>query len=254
MRMEGRVGRPLKFPARLSAAYTQLSLQTVHTAQTAQPDSSACRRTAWLSPVLLIFTVTAVSGSTSRRRTSRTHGRPPPVSIRGGTTTLLASLVTADRTALLAGTERLAGLAESGDIACIHLEGPFLSQARCGAQNPDWLIDPNMSLTRELVRTARGALRTMTFAPELPSTNELVDVLASLGVVPSVGHTASSPEVAGQALARAHHELSRHHHTAGRVPTVTHLFNGMEPMHHRSPGAVSARGTCRQGNRGAHRR
>ncbi|WP_299166325.1 amidohydrolase family protein [uncultured Arthrobacter sp.] len=54
-----------------------------------------------------------------------------------GTTTLLASLVTAAPAALVAGAERFAALAEAGLIAGIHLEGPFLSSVRCGAQNPD---------------------------------------------------------------------------------------------------------------------
>lgn len=159
---------------------------------------------------------------------------------RTGTTTLLASLVTAEPQELVAGAQRFADLAESGAIAGIHLEGPFLSHARCGAQNPDWLTDPDLELTRELVEAARGSLRTMTFAPELPSSNELIDTLASYGVVPSLGHTASTSAIAGDALARAHRELSRHTSSRSVVPTVTHLFNGMDPLHHRSPGALTA--------------
>ncbi|WP_253907420.1 amidohydrolase family protein [Arthrobacter sp. 35/47] len=177
----------------------------------------------------------------AREAVSRIH--------RTGTTTLLASLVTAEPQALLDGAERFAGLAESGAIAGIHLEGPFLSHARCGAQNPDWLINPDLDLVRGLAAAARGALRTMTFAPELPGSAELVDVLASLGVVPSVGHTAASPEVAREALARAARELARHETGPGAVPTVTHLFNGMDPVHHRSPGALSA---CLRAARAGH--
>lgn len=58
---------------------------------------------------------------------------------RSGTTTLLASLVTAEPTAMIEAAELLAELAEAGQIAGIHAEGPFLSEARCGAQDPRYL-------------------------------------------------------------------------------------------------------------------
>ncbi|WP_299166323.1 N-acetylglucosamine-6-phosphate deacetylase [uncultured Arthrobacter sp.] len=110
---------------------------------------------------------------------------------------------------------------------------------RCPESGPDWLIDPDLSLTRAVAEAADGHLRTMTYAPELPASDELVDLLASLGVVPSLGHTASSARTAGMSLSHALHALSLHH-GPGTVPTVTHLFNGMDPLHHRSPGALSA--------------
>ena len=151
-----------------------------------------------------------------------------------GTTTVLASLVTAAPADLLSGLEMLAGLAAAGDIAGIHLEGPFLAAARCGAQDPRWLRSPDPDFAGELISAGRGHLRTMTYAPELPGSDELVDLLAAHSVVPSVGHTAAAADAAGASLALAAAGL------AGRVPTVTHLFNGMDPIHHRSPGAVTA--------------
>ncbi|MDN3483690.1 N-acetylglucosamine-6-phosphate deacetylase [Arthrobacter sp. APC 3897] len=151
-----------------------------------------------------------------------------------GTTTVLASLVTASPADLLAALDVLAGLAETGDIAGIHLEGPFLSAARCGAQDPQWLRSPDVGFAEQLIAAARGHLRTMTYAPELPGANDLVDLLCSHSVIPSLGHTAASAHDAGASLARAAAGL------ATAVPTVTHLFNGMDPLHHRSPGAVAA--------------
>ena len=151
-----------------------------------------------------------------------------------GTTTVLASLVTAAPADLLSGLEMLAGLAAAGDIAGIHLEGPFLAAARCGAQDPHWLRSPDPDFAAELISAGRGHLRTMTYAPELAGADDLVDLLTAHSVVPSLGHTAAAAEVAGASLRRAAAGL------AGRVPTVTHLFNGMDPIHHRSPGAVTA--------------
>ncbi|MCC3298418.1 N-acetylglucosamine-6-phosphate deacetylase [Arthrobacter caoxuetaonis] len=158
-----------------------------------------------------------------------------------GTTTLLASLVTDAPEALLRQLTLLAGLAEEGLVAGIHLEGPFLAAARCGAQDPRWLRDPDLGLARELIAAGRGQLRTMTYAPELPGADALVELLTENGVIPSLGHTASPAGRAGDSLA-----LSRQLLAASAVgaeaarPTVTHLFNGMDPIHHRAPGAVAA--------------
>ena len=155
-----------------------------------------------------------------------------------GTTTVLASLVTAAPADLLSGLEVFAGLAEAGDIAGIHVEGPFLAAARCGAQDPRWLRSPDQDFAKALITAGRGQLRTMTYAPELPGSAELVDLLAAHSVVPSLGHTAATADDAASSLARAAAGLAAV--PAGAVPTVTHLFNGMDPIHHRAPGAVTA--------------
>ncbi|WP_337925094.1 N-acetylglucosamine-6-phosphate deacetylase [Arthrobacter jiangjiafuii] len=170
-----------------------------------------------------------------------------------GTTTVLASLVTAAPDDLLSGLEVFAGLAEAGDVAGIHLEGPFLSTARCGAQDPRWLraFDPDFAAA--LLAAGRGQLRTMTYAPDLPGAHELVDLLTAHGVVPSLGHTAAAAHDAGASLAQAAAGLASARASGDpdlamsgsvasgpAVPTVTHLFNGMDPLHHRSPGAVAA--------------
>ncbi|GAA3323316.1 N-acetylglucosamine-6-phosphate deacetylase [Paeniglutamicibacter sulfureus] len=161
---------------------------------------------------------------------------------RSGTTTFLASLVTAPRADMLAAAAVLAEFAQRGDIAGIHAEGPFLSAARCGAQDPEHLIDPDPEFVDELIDAAAGQLRTMTYAPERPGSDALLEQLVSQGVVPSLGHTDADADTTSASLAVAREELS----SAGvdgftERPTVTHMFNGMAPMHHRAPGAVA---TC----------
>lgn len=166
---------------------------------------------------------------------------------RSGTTTLLASLVTASGEELVRGLGVLRVLASEGLIAGIHSEGPFLSHARCGAQNPDWLRNPDPELLRQMLAAAGGTLKTMTYAPELPGARELVTTLAEHGVTPSLGHTdadarttaASLTEVAQLLAAGPGAGSAGTFGTAAR-PTVTHLFNGMPPLHHRSPGPVAA--------------
>src|SRR5690625_1622392 len=84
--------------------------------------------------------------------------------LRHGTTSLIASLVTADRQTLLNRVGVLADLCEAGELAGIHLEGPFLSVARCGAQNPEHMQAPNPALVRAVGEKARGWFTTMTIA------------------------------------------------------------------------------------------
>lgn len=158
-----------------------------------------------------------------------------------GTTTLLASLVTASPEALIDSVRTQRLLAEEGLLAGIHLEGPFLSQSHCGAHDPDLLLDPDLDLAEELIAAAEGHLKTVTYAAELPLSAELVDLLTRHGVIPSLGHTGAETGTAAASLARARVGLvaAGYEGYRGR-PTVTHLFNGMPTMHHRSPGPVAA--------------
>ena len=158
-----------------------------------------------------------------------------------GTTTLLASIRSAPPDSLLAAAARLGALAREGLIAGIHAEGPFLSPARCGSQDPEFLRLPDPEFADLLLDASDGELVTMTFAPELPGADELVDRLILRGVVPSVGHTDAADAVAAASLAAARDEMEE----AGfdgysPRPTVTHLFSGMPPLEPGSPGAAAA--------------
>lgn len=160
---------------------------------------------------------------------------------KAGTTTLLASMVTAAPKDLLAGIGLYAKMTDEGLLAGIHLEGPFLSHSRCGAQNPAFLLEPDLELMTQLIQAGEGHIATMTYAPELPGAAELVDVLTTHGITPSVGHTNADAATTLASLDQARDGLDStgFDGTSGR-PTVTHLFNGMPPMHHRSPGPVAA--------------
>ncbi|NNU25988.1 N-acetylglucosamine-6-phosphate deacetylase [Isoptericola sediminis] len=160
---------------------------------------------------------------------------------RHGTTTLLASLVTADRETLLARAALLADLADAGEIAGIHAEGPFLSAARCGAQDPSRLVPGDVRLVRDLREASRGHLRTMTVAPEVDGVTGpggVATALVRAGVVPSLGHTDATTEQSEALLRQVAADLAE----AGGSSrmTATHLFNGMRPLHHRHPGPVAA--------------
>lgn len=151
-----------------------------------------------------------------------------------GTMRMLASLVTADPDVLRERTALLADAADAGLIAGIHLEGPFLSALRCGAQNPAAIIPADPRLTADLLSIGRGYVRTMTIAPESAGARDAIKVLIDGGAVPSFGHTDADSEVMREAINYTVEMLEG----TGRRATVTHLFNGMRPVHHRAPGPV----------------
>ena len=146
-----------------------------------------------------------------------------------GTTTMLASLVTAPAAVLVDQVAALTGLVSDGTLGGIHAEGPFLSGARCGAQDPRYLIPPDIGLTRKLIEASGGSLRMMTVAPELDGSKDVVAALTEAGVTVAVGHSDASYSDFRAALA-----------DPSGASVVTHLANGMPPVHHRDAGPVAA--------------
>ncbi|MEZ7002793.1 N-acetylglucosamine-6-phosphate deacetylase [Streptomyces sp. AD55] len=144
-----------------------------------------------------------------------------------GTTTLVASAVTSDLDFLTRHAGVLAELAEQGDIAGIHFEGPFISPCRKGAHEERLLRDPDPAEVRKLIDAAHGHARMMTLAPELPGGLDSVRLLAEHGVIAAVGHTDATYEQTLQAI------------DAGAT-VATHLFNAMPPLGHRAPGPITA--------------
>ena len=144
-----------------------------------------------------------------------------------GTTTTMASLVTATPDSLAVAVSELAELVEDGVLAGIHLEGPFLSVKRCGAHDPALLIDPEPDVVRMLLDAGRGAINMVTLAAELPHSTGAVARLAAEGVIAAIGHTDASYDETRSAI-----------DTGATV--ATHLFNAMRPVHHREPGPVPA--------------
>ena len=132
-----------------------------------------------------------------------------------GTTSLFASLVTEPIDVLTTQIERLKPFVESGQIAGIHLEGPYLSHARCGAHDPALLVHPELSEIKELLAVADGALSMITIAPELPGAIAAITHLTAAGVTVALGHT--DGDFADAAAGT---------NAGGRV--ITHFMNAMD--------------------------
>jgi N-acetylglucosamine-6-phosphate deacetylase len=163
---------------------------------------------------------------------------------RHGTTTLVASTVTGEMDFLVQQAGLLSELAEQGEIAGIHFEGPFISPCRKGAHSEELLRDPDPAEVRKLVDAGRGWARMVTLATELPGGIDSVRLLTEHGVIAAVGHTDATYEQTMEAI------------EAGAT-VATHLFNAMPVLGHRSPGPVAAlledeRVTVELVNDGAH--
>jgi N-acetylglucosamine-6-phosphate deacetylase len=107
----------------------------------------------------------------------------------------------------------------------IHLEGPFLSHKRRGVHSPEYLARPTLLVFERLWQAARGQVRMMTIAPELPGALEVIAEAARRNVCVSIGHSD-----ADLASAQAGVKAGAHH--------ATHTFNAMRPLDHRDPGIV----------------
>jgi N-acetylglucosamine-6-phosphate deacetylase len=141
-----------------------------------------------------------------------------------GTTTTMASLVTASLDTLADQIACLADLVTGGVIGGVHLEGPFLSAARCGAHDPALLRDPQPGDVEKLLHEA---VRMVTIAPELPGGLTAIRQVVDAGKIAALGHTdATYRQMEDGADAGA--------------TVATHLFNGMRPFHHRDPGPAGA--------------
>src|SRR3984957_7662750 len=181
----------------------------------------------WVLPGFVDMHVHGGGGASFTEGTSDQARRAAAFPRGQGSTTLLARLDTAAISQLEARAGLLSGLADDGVIAGLHLEGPFLSPARRGAQDPRYMIAPDVTLFERLNAAARGHLRVITLAPELPGALGVIQAATRAGVTVAVGHTDASAEVTMAAI------------DAGAAH-ATHLFNGMRPLHHREPGAVGA--------------
>ena len=111
-------------------------------------------------------------------------------------------------------------------LAGIHMEGPFISEKKKGAQNPAYIRFPDRDEFERLLKSAAVPVRLVTLAPELPGAMDFIDRFRR-DVHISLGHSAAGYETAKEAFDRG-------------ADHVTHLFNAMNPFLHREPGIIGA--------------
>lgn len=150
-----------------------------------------------------------------------------------GTTSFLATTMTADESEIENALRSVKEYAFSkrekkgATILGVHLEGPFLSSAKMGAQRGDKILSPNAELMLRWQALAGGLIRLVTLAPEQPNSAELIAYLKQENIIPSLGHTNATYAEAVSAI------------DAGCCH-ATHLFNAMRGIQQREPGVVTA--------------
>ena len=145
-----------------------------------------------------------------------------------GTTRSVVSLVASPMARLMTSLSAIADVAATDRLVLgSHLEGPFLAPGNRGAHDLANLLEPEPHELELLIGAARGTLRQLTLAPELPGSLEAIDVLVEAGVAVAIGHTMADE-------AQAHEAFDR----GARI--LTHAFNAMPGIHHRAPGPVIA--------------
>ncbi|MBM7553030.1 N-acetylglucosamine-6-phosphate deacetylase [Thalassobacillus pellis] len=152
---------------------------------------------------------------------------------REGTTSFLPTTMTQHPDAITAALENIADYMKENqagngaEVLGIHLEGPFISREKAGAQPEEFIRKPDISLFEKWQAASNNNIRLVTLAPEETGALALIAYLDKHGVVASIGHTNATYQEAMEAV----------NHGAKHV---THLFNQMSGLHHREPGVAGA--------------
>lgn len=147
-----------------------------------------------------------------------------------GVTTYLATIDTVSEEKMLRAVKNIRAACEQGKCAAniggIHLEGPYFSYKYKGAQDENYLRLPNLDEFRRLLSASGGLIRLVSLAPELPGAAAFI-AEASKTCAVAMGHTDADYDAACAAI------------DAGAT-VMTHTFNAMRPLLHRSPNAIGA--------------
>lgn len=149
-----------------------------------------------------------------------------------GTTSILATTMTAPRVAIDHVLEQVHAYMEKGDmpgaqVVGVHLEGPFISPKWPGAQNPGHIVLPNVQWLEEWHAAYPGLIKQLTLAPEREGALEVIHWLRAHDITAAAGHTDATYEQIMEAV-----EAGLNH--------AVHTFNAMTPLHHRKPGTAGA--------------
>ena len=148
-----------------------------------------------------------------------------------GVTGICPTTITQTEEVLTKAVKNVAKVVEEGyegaEILGIHFEGPYLDMVYKGAQPEQCIVKPDVEQFKRYQKAANGLIKIITMATERDENFELTKYCAANDVRVSIGHSAATIEEAGMAIANG-------------ATSMTHIFNGMTPFHHRKPGLVGA--------------
>ena len=112
------------------------------------------------------------------------------------------------------------------EILGVHLEGPFLNREKRGAHPEEYLLKPTLEVVKEVLGDYGDIVKVMTLAPEIDLKQEVIPYLRALDIIVSLGHSQATLEQAKGAFKQG-------------ATMVTHAYNAMPLLHHRSPGLLA---------------
>ncbi|GIN85842.1 N-acetylglucosamine-6-phosphate deacetylase [Heyndrickxia sporothermodurans] len=141
-----------------------------------------------------------------------------------GVTTFFATTITQDYPAIEAALKSVKKAKETGEtsIEGVHLEGPFISEKRAGAQPLEYISAPDIDLFLKWHEASGNQIKIVTYAPEKEGAREFENIMIENGIVPSMGHT----------------DAVREELLESKTTHATHLYNGMRGLHHREAGVA----------------
>lgn len=146
-----------------------------------------------------------------------------------GTTSFLPTTMTMEKSHIIKALDTIKKAMSTetkngANILGVHLEGPFINPIFKGAQNSEYIIEPDY----EFIKNYLDIIKIITMAPEIKGSFDFMDLIKqNSSAVLSIGHSNATYEEAMEAIERG-------------ISHSTHIFNAMTPLHHRNPGVVGA--------------
>ena len=185
----------------------------------------------YLSPGFIDIHIHGANGFDTMDSTSECLKEISKTILKHGVTSFLPTTMTCSKEDIRNALKNVSNAMENkiteNNILGVHLEGPFISKNKIGAQNPNYLLDPSIENFKDICEGYEHIIKTITLAPELEGAKELIKYLKEKNIVVSIGHTNATYKETIEAI------------NSG-VSHATHLFNAMPPLNHREPGAVGA--------------
>ncbi|WLR47575.1 N-acetylglucosamine-6-phosphate deacetylase [Halobacillus litoralis] len=156
-----------------------------------------------------------------------------------GTTSFLATTMTQSKERITQAVTNVGTYMEhqqrdgQAEVLGIHLEGPFISPSKAGAQPAEHITEPSLSLFENWQKDSQQQIKLVTLAPELEGALPFIEEVRKKGVICSLGHSEATLAEANEAVDKG-------------ASHVTHLYNQMSGLHHREPGLVGAALTNRE--------
>lgn len=118
-------------------------------------------------------------------------------------------------------------LCEGAKVQGIFLEGPFFAEEFKGAQNPKYMVNPDINKLNNWKKSSNDLVNKIAIAPERQGSEEFIKKAVNSGVTVALGHSNATYEEAKAAVDSG-------------AKIFVHIYNGMSPLHHRNPGMVGA--------------